>query len=147
MLAFMEDADDEEEDHAPANKPEEDDLEEVDRIWATGLIPEPEYICVTASVSQWLAKAFKQNSEPQDYEKHIPPHLHDFYSVFSKENFDGLPQPKPWDYAVELIPDADTFKSCKVYPLSVSEQKELDKFLRRTLTLATSVPPNPQWLL
>ena len=86
MPAFVEDADDEEEDHASADKPEEDDLEEGDRIWATGLIPEPEYICATASVSQRLAKAFKQNSEPQDYEKHIPPHLCDFHSVFSKEN-------------------------------------------------------------
>ena len=78
MLAFVEDADDEEEDYAPANEPEEDDLEEGDRIWATGLIPEPEYIRATASVLQQLAKAFKWNSEPQDYEKHIPPHLHDF---------------------------------------------------------------------
>ena len=95
MPAFIEDADDKEEDHAPANKPEEDDLEEVDRIWATGLIPEPEYIHVIASVSQWLAKAFKWNSEPQDYEKHIPPYLCDFHSVFSKENFNDLPQPKP----------------------------------------------------
>ena len=133
MPAFVEDADDEEEDHAPANEPEEDDLEEGDHIWATGLIPEPEYICVTASVSQWLAEAFKRNSEPQDYEKHIPPHLHNFHSVFSKENFNDLPQPKPWDHAVELIPDADTSKSCKVYPLSVSEQKELDKFLKENL--------------
>ena len=132
MLAFMEDADDEEKDHAPANEPEEEDLEG-DHIWATGLIPEPEYICVTASVSQWLAEAFKWNSEPQDYEKHIPPHLRDFHSVFSKENFNNLPQPKPWDHAVELLPDADTSKSCKVYPLSVSEQKELDEFLKENL--------------
>ena len=95
MLAFVEDADDEEEDHAPADEPEEDDLEEEDRIWAMGLIPEPEYICATASVSQQLAEAFKQNSEPQDYEKHIPLHLHDFHSVFSKENFDNLPQGLP----------------------------------------------------
>ena len=95
MLASVEDGDDEEEDHAPADEPEEDDLEEGDHIWAMRLIPEPEYIRVTASVSQWLAKAFKQNSEPQDYEKHIPPYLCDFHSVFSKENFNDLPQPKP----------------------------------------------------
>ena len=98
-----------------------------------GLIPEPEYIHATASVSQQLAEAFKWNSEPQDYEKHIPPHLCDFHSVFSKVNFDDLSQSKPWDHAVELIPDADTSKSCKGYPLSVSEQKELDEFLKENL--------------
>jgi len=68
----------------------------------------------------------------QTIEKHIPPHLPDFHSVFSKESFDDLPEPKPWDHAVELIPDA-TPKSCKVYLLAASEQKELDAFLKENL--------------
>jgi hypothetical protein len=38
------------------------------------------------SISQWLAEAFKQNSQPMDYEKHIPPHLCNFQSVLSKES-------------------------------------------------------------
>jgi len=58
--------------------------------------------------------------------------LRDFHSVFSKESFDDLPESKPWDHAVELIPDA-TPKSCKVYPLAASEQKELDAFLKENL--------------
>ena len=128
----MEDAEDEEDDTVP-DEPDEDPLEEGDRIWATGLLPEPEYIRATASVSQRLAKAFKQNSEPPDFEKLVPPHLREFHSVFSKESFDDLPQSKPWDHAVELVPDANTSKSCKVYPLSVSEQKELDEFLKENL--------------
>jgi len=104
-------------------------LEDGDRIWATGLLPEPEYIRASSTISQHLAEAFKRNSEPLDYEKHIPPHLRDFHSVFSKESFDDLPESKPWDHTVELIPDA-TPKSCKVYPLTASEQKELDGFLK-----------------
>ena len=67
-----------------------------------------------------------------DHEKHILPHLHDFHSVFSKDSFDELPETKPWDHAVELTPDASP-KSCKVYPLSASEQKELDAFLKENL--------------
>ena len=66
-----------------------------------------------------------------DHEKHIPPHLRNFHSVFSKDSFDELPGTKPWD-AVKLTPDASP-KSCKVYLLSASEQKELDAFLKENL--------------
>jgi hypothetical protein len=83
-------------------------------------------------VSQRLAEGFKQNSDPTDHGDHIPPYLHDFHSVFSKASFDELPEPKPWDHAVELLPDASP-KSCKVYPLSALEQKELDAFLKENL--------------
>jgi len=99
-------------------------LEEGNRIWATRLFPQAEHICVTATVSQRLAEGFRQNSQPVDHEKHILPHLCDFLSVFSKDSFDELPGTKPWDHAVELTPDA-TPKSCKVYPLSASEQKRV----------------------
>ena len=62
----------------------------------------------------------------------IPDHLREFSSVFSKESFDTLPDPKPWDHAIELIP-GERQSSCKVYPLSPSEQKELDAFLQENL--------------
>src|SRR6266540_3576981 len=83
-------------------------------------------------VSQHLAEGFRQNSQPAGGSEHVPPHLCDFSSIFSKDSFDELPQPKPWDHAVELVPDA-SLKSCKVYLLSVSEQKELDIFLKENL--------------
>src|SRR6266700_3829461 len=131
---FVEDADDEDEE-ATADKPtdpSDEPLEEGDRIWATGLLPELEYIRASSTVSQCLAEAFKRNSKTLDYEKHIPPHLRDVHSEFEKESFDALPESKPWDHVVELIPDA-TPKSCKVYPLALSEQKELDAFLKENL--------------
>src|SRR6267143_6826722 len=99
LPAFVEDADDEDEE-ATADEPTDplDELfEEGDRIWATGLLPEPEYIRASSTISQRLAEAFKGNSEPLDYEKHIPPHLRDFHSVFVKESFNDLPESKPWD--------------------------------------------------
>ena len=65
-------------------------------------------------------------------EKHVLEYLCDFHSVFSKESFDNFPEPKPWDHAIELIPDSAP-KSCKVYPLTLSEQKELDVFLKENL--------------
>jgi len=67
-----------------------------------------------------------------DQSDHIPPYLRDFSSIFSKDLFDELPEFKPWDHTVELVTDASP-KSCKVYPLSASEQKELDTFLKENL--------------
>jgi len=135
--AFVEDADQEDKPMPkPSPDPEADfpdePLEEGDRIWATRLFPQAEHIRTTATVSQRLAEGFQQNSQPVDHKKHIPPHLCDFHSVFSKDSFDELPGTKLWDHAVELLPNA-TLKSCKVYPLSASEQKELDAFLKENL--------------
>ena len=139
--AFVEDAEDEDDLPSAESKlppdaslddfPDEP-LEEGNRIWATGLLPKAKHIQATTTVSQRLAEGFKRNSEPTDPLEHIPPYLRDFHSVFSKESFDELPESKPWDHAVELLPDA-TPKACKVYPLSVSEQKELDAFLKENL--------------
>jgi len=67
-----------------------------------------------------------------DHEKHIPGHLHNFHFVFFKDSFDELPGTKPWDHAVKLLPDV-TLKSCKVYLLTISEQKKLDTFLEKNL--------------
>ena len=83
-------------------------------------------------VSQRLVEGFRQNSQLADHDKHIPEHLHNFHSVFSKDSFDKLPGDKPWDHAIELITDTSP-KSCKVYPLATSEQKELDAFLKENL--------------
>jgi hypothetical protein len=74
LPAFVEDVDDEDNKLQPdlESTPEEQ-LEEGDQIWATGLLPEPEHIQASSTISQWLAKAFKWNSQLMDYEKHIPP--------------------------------------------------------------------------
>jgi len=52
--------------------------------------------------------------------------------VFTKEDFDILPEYRKWDHAIELIPGAEP-KSSKVYPLSLLEQAELDTFLEENL--------------
>jgi predicted aspartyl protease len=39
------------------------DIEEGDRVWATGLIPEAQYVQATSTISQRLAEGFARNSE------------------------------------------------------------------------------------
>src|SRR6266540_3740393 len=113
--AFIKDAEDELEDgefkvlleekvETPLDEDEEP-LEEGDCIWATGLFPEAEQIWATASISHRLAEGFRQNSTSTTFNEHIPPHLQHFHSIFSRDNFDELPEMKPWDHAVELTSD------------------------------------------
>ena len=55
----------------------------------------------------------------------------DFADVFSEEAF-ALPPHKAWDHAIELHPDAKLPRG-RTFPLSPTEQKELDEFLRENL--------------
>ena len=56
----------------------------------------------------------------------------DYVKVFLEERFAKLLNQKSWDRAIELVPGAQP-KGCKVYPLSVTEQSELDRFLTENL--------------
>jgi transposase InsO family protein len=132
LPALEEDEEDEEDETEP-------EFEKGDRIFATNLHQPPVDIRATSTISQRLAEAFKRNSEPTrsdesttDPREGVPDYLRDFDDVFAKESFDVLPNPKPWDHAIELIP-GEKPSGCKVYPLSPSEQKELDVFIKENL--------------
>ena len=105
-------------------------IEEGDWILATGLLPPPSMdIRASSTISQQLAEAFQTNAEAATS---VPEYLKEFTSVFSKQTFDILPEPKEWDHAVELIPGSKPSR-CKIYPLSPTKQKELDTFLKENL--------------
>jgi len=90
-------------------------------------------IRATSSVSQCLAEAFKRNSEASTPSgQSVLEYLKEFDSIFSKESFNALPESKKWDHAVKLIP-GEKASNCKVYPLALTEQKELDQFLKENL--------------
>jgi hypothetical protein len=116
------------------------DLEEGDRVWATGLLPEIQYVQATSTISQRLAESFSKHTELKPTlptggmgsSSSIPDYVKMFGQVFSEEGFAKLPNRKPWDHAIELVPSAQP-KGCKVYPLSVKEQAELDVFLTENL--------------
>ena len=77
-------------------------MEGGDRILATGLLPPPSMnIRALSTISQRLVEAFQSNSKALTL---IPDYLREFTSMFSKQSFDVLPEPKEWDHTVELIP-------------------------------------------
>jgi len=69
------------------------DIEEGDRVWATGLIPEAQYIQATSTISQRLAESFAKNMEPtptlltggKGSSSSIPDYVKTFGQVFWKK--------------------------------------------------------------
>jgi hypothetical protein len=45
----------------------------------------------------------------------------------------ALPPKCPWDHEIELTPDAPAVLNCKVYPLPLGQQKQLDEFIEEHL--------------
>jgi hypothetical protein len=128
---------------APALLPDDQDddellpeLEEGDRVFVTMTEPSTEEIRATSTISQRLAESFKLKNEsnptPEQNSQgteEVPVRFREFSTVFSKESFDTLPESRPWDHAIELVPGENP-SGCKVYPLSPTEQKELDALIR-----------------
>ncbi len=109
------------------------ELEEGDTILAISF---EEAIWVQAMWHMANDLAAKVNAEKKvkTFEEMVPNWCRDFKDLFDKDNFDELPEPKPWDHAIELIPNASANLDCKVYPLNHAEQEELDKFLNENLS-------------
>ncbi|SJL18332.1 uncharacterized protein ARMOST_21918 [Armillaria ostoyae] len=80
-----------------------------------------------------LAAAANVDKPKKTFEEMVPPEYQSFRDLFSKENFNELPERKPWDHAIELVPNTKSTLDCKVYPLNRDEQAQLDKFLDKNL--------------
>lgn len=65
--------------------------------------------------SQALAEEEFLKREVKNIEQMVPEKYHEFLDIFSKEASEQLPEHKPYDHAIELVPDAKMFHS-KLYP-------------------------------
>lgn len=65
-------------------------------------------------------------------EDFVPEQYNEFLDVFSEEKSHRLPERRPYDHAIDLVPDAKMTHS-KTYHLSYDEEKELDKFIDENL--------------
>ncbi|KAL0183731.1 hypothetical protein M9458_019427, partial [Cirrhinus mrigala] len=62
----------------------------------------------------------------------IPTCYHDLSEVFSKAKATQLPSHRPWDCAIDLLPNAMPPKS-KVYPLSRTESQAMEEYITEAL--------------
>jgi hypothetical protein len=58
--------------------------------------------------------------------------LNTYADVFSEIAFDSLPEHHKWDHAIELEREPSP-GFCKVYPMTLTEQTEMDTFLEEAL--------------
>ena len=120
----------------------EDDYEDGDRVFATCVrdVSESETISAASTPAQRLAEvAFKKDPLTQMKADLVPEYISDFTDVFSKESFDELPPRKPWDHAIELEPGSKP-SNCKIYPLALNEQTQLDEFIEENLRTGRIIP-------
>lgn len=57
----------------------------------------------------------------------------DLRKVFSKENATRLPPHRPWDCAIDLLPNAMPSKN-RNYPLSLPENQAMEEFIEEAFT-------------
>lgn len=83
--------------------------------------------------SQQLAEAAHKAKPQKSFEEMVPEPYRRHAKVFSEKESERLPGHKPWDHAIDLKPDAPETMRTKIYPMSVNEQEELDRFLEENL--------------
>ncbi|KAF8240649.1 hypothetical protein L208DRAFT_1064440, partial [Tricholoma matsutake] len=86
------------------------------------------WIRAKTSVSQHLTHKKEGDPEQKTLDELLPKQYKEYQQIFEKEALEQFPESRPWDHAIELKPDFIA-KDCRVYPLSLVEQKKLDEFL------------------
>jgi hypothetical protein len=109
-------------------------IEEDDHVFMTMVHPvDPHhFVRALSTVYGCLAGAFAKNSKPKSSEDIVMMSLHAYANVFSETAFDSLPERCKWDHAIELEhKPSPGFR--KVYPMTLTEQTEMDAFLKEAL--------------
>ena len=90
------------------------------------------WINMKTNVSQKLAIHETVDKKEKTVEEMVPPELLDYKDVFDKVTAERFPESRPWDHAIDLKEDFVPL-DCKVYPMTLPEQAELDKFIDENL--------------
>ncbi|KAI2649864.1 Transposon Tf2-11 polyprotein [Labeo rohita] len=88
-------------------------------------IPQP------LSVPVMLSSTLVESPEPENPPE-IPVEYMAFQDVFSKQAATHLPPHRPWDCAIDLLPEAKLPKG-KVYPLSIPEHQAMEEYIEEAL--------------
>jgi hypothetical protein len=136
----MDETDEEAQDTCPAFDDDLDSevndftIEEDDRVFIAmvHLVDPHHFVYALSMVSGCLAEAFAKNSKPKGFEDIVLTSLHTYADVFSEMAFDSLPERRKWDHTIELErKPSPGFR--KVYPMTLTEQTEMDAFLEEAL--------------
>jgi hypothetical protein len=109
-------------------------IEEDDHVFMAMVHPVDlhHFVHASSTVSGHLAEAFAENSKPKGFEDIVPTSLHSYADIFSEMAFDSLPEHRKWDHVIELECEPSP-GFCKAYPMTLTEQTEMDAFLEEAL--------------
>ncbi len=104
-----------------------------EEAWEQLLDDEEPYIAIrkTTTASELAQRAMDHTKKT--FEQMVPTQYHRHRRVFNEEASHRFPPKRPWDHAIDLLPDAPKTLDCKVYPLAVTEGDALTEFLNEQL--------------
>ena len=90
-------------------------------------------VAAKTTISQQIAEKTALKEGQKTVEELVPAEfLKGFEKVYSKKASERMPERKPWDHAIDLVPGAPPPWS-KIYPLPPAEQKAIKEFLEENL--------------
>jgi hypothetical protein len=95
--------------------------------------PDEIWIAAGFTYSMLIAEKADGAKNARTYEEVILKHYRDFKKVFSEVELERLLEHKPWDHKIDLKPDTPSEHRSKNYPMSIDEQREVDKFLEENV--------------
>ncbi len=85
------------------------------------------------TVASELAQLAEQNKRKRTYEEMVPEEYRKYQKIFNEEQSHRFPPKRPWDHAIDLLPEAPNTIDCKIYPTTQSEKEALNKFVKEQL--------------
>ena len=85
----------------------------------------------TTTASELAQKAIDKT--PKTFEQMVPEEYRCHARTFNEKESHRFPPERPWDHAIELIPEAPKSFDCKIYPMARGEEDSLWEFIKEQL--------------
>src|SRR6266702_2486966 len=85
----------------------------------------------TTTASELAQKAMDKTK--RTFEQMVPEEYRRHARTFNEKESHRFPPPRPWDHAIELLPDAPKAFDCKIYPMARGEEESLREFIDEQL--------------
>ncbi len=85
----------------------------------------------TTTASELAQKAMDKTKKT--FEQMVPEEYRRHARTFNEKESHRFPPERPWDHAIELLPDAPKSFDCKIYPMARGEEDSLWEFIKEQL--------------
>jgi Reverse transcriptase (RNA-dependent DNA polymerase) len=94
---------------------------------------------------EWAIQGKDQQQQESVETKGIPREYQHHHKVFSNQQATCFPPSRPEDHAIKLVLGVPKMINCKVYPLTLAEQKATKKFLEENKWLGYIKKTDSPW--